>query len=43
MKHLIYGLTFGRLKGYAGTFKSYGLFKAGSGEVLVRYGGHVCN
>jgi hypothetical protein len=34
--------SFGRLKGYAGTFNSYGLFKMGSGEVLVRYNGQIC-
>lgn len=34
--------SFGRLKGYAGTFNSYGLFKMGSGEALVRYSGQIC-
>ncbi len=34
--------SFGRLKGYTGTFNSYGLFKMGSGEALVRYNGQIC-
>jgi hypothetical protein len=34
--------AFGRLKGYGGTFHSFGLYKAGSGEALVRYSGQLC-
>jgi hypothetical protein len=34
--------SFGRLKGYTGTFNSYGLIKTGSGEALVRYSGQIC-
>jgi hypothetical protein len=34
--------AFGRLKGYSGTFNSYGLFRKDSGEALVRYFGQVC-
>ena len=34
--------SFGHLKGYAGTFNSFGLLKMGSGEALVRYSGEIC-
>lgn len=34
--------SFGRLKGYAGTFTSFGLINMASGQVLVRYSGEIC-
>lgn len=34
--------SFGRFKGYTGTFNSYGLINLDSGEVLVRYFGEIC-
>ena len=34
--------SFGNVKGYAGTFNSVGLLKAGTGEALVRYSGEIC-
>lgn len=34
--------SFGHLKGYTGTFNSFGLIKMGSGEALVRYKGEIC-
>ena len=34
--------SFGQLKGYAGTFNSFGLIKMGTGEALVRYSGQIC-
>jgi hypothetical protein len=34
--------AFGRLKGYSGSFNSYGLFRKDSGEALVRYFGQIC-
>ena len=33
---------FGNVKGYAGTFNSFGLLKLGTGEALVRYFGEIC-
>ena len=33
--------SFGHLKGYAGTFNSFGLFNMGIGEALVRYFGEI--
>lgn len=32
----------GSLAGYRGTFYSFGLIKAGEGEVVVRYSGRIC-
>jgi len=34
--------SFGPLKGYTGTFYSFGLLKMASGEALVRYSGKIC-
>ncbi len=34
--------SFGHLKGYTGTFNSFGLLKTDSGEALVRYSGEIC-
>jgi hypothetical protein len=34
--------SFGPLKGYTGTFNSFGLLKMDSGEALVRYSGEIC-
>ncbi len=34
--------SFGNLKGYTGTFNSFGLLKLGTGEALVRYFGEIC-
>ena len=34
--------SFGNVKGYAGTFNSFGLLKLGTGEALVRYFGEIC-
>lgn len=34
--------SFGRFKGYTGTFNSYGLINLGTGEALVRYVGEIC-
>ncbi len=34
--------SFGRLKGYRGTFNSYGAIKLGMGEGLLRYSGQIC-
>lgn len=34
--------SFGRLKGFTGTFNSYGLIHLDSGEALVRYFGDIC-
>jgi hypothetical protein len=34
--------SFGPLKGYAGTFNSFGLIKMNTGEALVRYAGEIC-
>jgi len=34
--------SFGHLKGYTGTFYSFGLLKMASGEALVRYSGELC-
>ena len=32
----------GVFEGYRGTFRSYGLFKHGEGEVVLRYEGQIC-
>jgi hypothetical protein len=34
--------SFGNVKGYAGTFNSFGLLKLGTREALVRYFGEIC-
>jgi hypothetical protein len=34
--------SFGHLKGYAGTFYSYGRINTGTGEAVVRYRGQLC-
>ncbi|MFA5950054.1 MAG: hypothetical protein WC807_07205 [Hyphomicrobium sp.] len=34
--------SLGNLKGYAGTFNSFGLLKTNTGEGLVRYMGEIC-
>jgi len=34
--------SFGHLKGYAGTFNSYGRVNTASGEAVVRYKGELC-
>jgi hypothetical protein len=34
--------SLGNVKGYAGTFNSFGLLKLGTGEALVRYFGEIC-
>ena len=33
---------FGNVKGYTGTFNSFGLLKLATGEALVRYSGEIC-
>ncbi len=34
--------SFGHLKGYTGTFNSYGRINTGTGEAVVRYRGQLC-
>lgn len=34
--------SFGHLKGYTGTFNSYGRINTGTGEAVVRYRGEIC-
>ncbi len=34
--------SFGQLKGFAGTFNSYGRINTGTGEAVVRYRGQLC-
>jgi len=34
--------SFGHLKGYTGTFNSYGRINTASGEAVVRYSGQLC-
>lgn len=36
------GESFGNLKGYSGTFNSFGLIQLDSGQALVRYTGEIC-